>query len=219
MTDSHEVLIAVPCVGPVSFEWAAALAKLYRNAPEGSEILKVGRYSVDEARNQACRLAIRRGFDWIFFLDSDVIPPSDCLPRLMKHDEPIVSGAYINRDLLDCWGDSDNPPEDLVEARLTGAGCLLIQADALRAIPQPWFRLSYPELVKSNPWGDYPIFVTPEDHYFCWKAQKTGFRVLLDNTVRCKHEVIVHASPGYPRPYLELPDAGPSYTELEEERP
>ncbi len=55
-------------------------------------------YAVAEARNIVCDVAIRQNFEWLFFLDHDVLIPRDCFIKLnqymLEKQIPVVSGLY-----------------------------------------------------------------------------------------------------------------------------
>jgi len=146
----------------------------------------------DHARNTGCLKTLELGFDYCFFLDDDIIPPSDTIVRLMNHNLPIVSGMYYRRSSPICpvmmrnvpggkqWISEFKTP-DLMEVDYVGAGCLLIHSSVLKAVPQPWFdwrcdRYDLPELERMS-----------EDFAFCENAKKHGFKTFVDTSIQCKH--------------------------------
>jgi hypothetical protein len=48
------------------------------------------------SRNKILYYAIENGFDYVFMLDSDVVPPREAIEELLKCDKDIVSGLYWN---------------------------------------------------------------------------------------------------------------------------
>jgi GT2 family glycosyltransferase len=161
--------------------------------PEGYRPLVVGGTSVDMARNELVRafLAIPEA-SHLLFLDDDVLPPEDAIPRLMAHDLPIVSGLYFKRGapyvpvawrfargkrVNDGARGGTEPLLDyrpgLQEVAAVGAGLLLIRREVLENIPEPWFATHYP--------------VCSEDAYFCELARAAGFKVYLDADVKAGH--------------------------------
>ena len=186
------ILICVPGMGGVSYEWACRFADLWTNRPPGTERLQLGPYVVDQAREDGCTYALQNGFKWIFFLDNDVLPPADIVQRLLQREKDVVSGLYIRRHqplypyLLKKT--SENPIQfglitgwkagDLVEVDACPAGCMLVSTAVLRQIPQPWF------LWTANRAPDG----VSEDYFFTLKARKFGFRTFVDTAIKCKHE-------------------------------
>lgn len=113
---NKRILIGVPMTGIVRSEWAFgrmcqvipcnwsssdSVHWLPHQAPLG--------YAVAEARNAIINTAVTQGFDWLLFIDHDVIMRPDTFVRInqymMKGDIPVVSGLYFAK----C-----NPPSPLV---------------------------------------------------------------------------------------------------------
>jgi GT2 family glycosyltransferase len=151
----------------------------------------------DHARNTGCLKLLELGWEWLFFLDDDVIPPPDAIIKLMSHKKPIVSGLYYRRyePLAPVMlRDSENGPQwiqefnapDLLEVDYVGAGCLLIHRDVIKQLPPlsnrcQWFewrcdRTDLPHLEK-----------TSEDFTFCKHARNHGFKIYVDTSVQCRH--------------------------------
>ena len=99
--------------------------------------------NVDLSRNILTALALKEKCEWIFFLDSDVIPPLDVIPKLLLHNLPIISALYWRRydHLEPCLYKLSEqgipiPIDDketkygntLREVEACGAGCLLIHS-------------------------------------------------------------------------------------------
>src|SRR5262245_51915746 len=87
----------------------------------------------DNARNHACEVCLGEGFENLFFLDSDVIPPHDAVLRLLAHNKPFISGLYSRRSppvslpvmIKDGGWITNYNPGSIVEADMVGSGCLL----------------------------------------------------------------------------------------------
>lgn len=160
----------------------------------------------DHARNTACQLALENGFEWLFFLDSDVLAPPDAILRLRNHRLPIVSGMYCRRSPPHAvpvmikngnWFTSFTPGE-VVEVDLVGAGCLLIHRTVLEKF--------HPiDPARNKRWFDWRVdmagLVPPgealsEDFSFNHFARKQGWKILVDTGVRCKHVGLAEADLG-----------------------
>lgn len=189
----------------VTMKWAAAYRRLML-PPNSTETLLSG-MTFDHARNTAVESMLKSGFEWIFFLDDDVVCPPDTIHRLLAHQKDIVSGVYYRRAFLPGQkaGDQMAPvmlrykseldaewivqyPQALFEVDLVGAGCLLVHRRVFeRMIPEPlpnrpraWFRW---ELDK-----DVPEPRHSED--FSWARdakRKFGFQIWVDGTIQCEH--------------------------------
>lgn len=129
----RQVLVGILHTEMVPIAWAFGL----RNLQFSGAILPVAGRPYDAARNAICEQALAGGFEWVFMLDSDVIPPHDAVARLLSHNQPIVSGVYARRSpphglpvmqRTEGWGRSwvsSLPPRGLIEVEVVGAGCLL----------------------------------------------------------------------------------------------
>jgi hypothetical protein len=146
----------------------------------------------DHARNAGCEKVLELDFQWLFFLDDDVIPPSDTILRLMSHNKPIVSGIYYRRSppilpvMLNKTSEgkkwiSEYKVPDLLEVDFVGAGCILIHSDVFRKISRPWFEWKVDRY-------DLPIEDRlSEDFSFCELARKSGYKILVDTSIHCRH--------------------------------
>jgi hypothetical protein len=156
----------------------------------------------DHARNTGCLKLLELGYEWLFFLDSDVIPPADAILRLIAHKQPIVSGLYYRRNNPICPVMLRNVPgggrtwvteykiPDLMEVDFVGAGCLLIHRSVIAAMP------SVVGNTNCNRWFEWkvdrddldPRERMSEDFSFCERARKElGLKIFVDTSVQCKH--------------------------------
>jgi hypothetical protein len=130
-------------------------------------------YAVAEARNLAVEQVIKQNFEWLLFIDHDVILPPDCFVKLnqymIKKTYPVISGLYYAK----C-----HPPEPLIyRGRGNGyfadwkmgekvmvdgipMGCTLIHGDVLRAMAEdaPDYKVSNSRMIKKvfdTPFGAY----------------------------------------------------------------
>ena len=145
--------------------------------------------------NDLALQAITTGFDWVFWLDSDMTFQPDILARMMKTAEEknidFLSGLYFRRvqpytpvafDHLevnedgDCeWSNIEEIPEELFEVSGCGFGCVLIKTSVLDAV-----REKYADMFM-------PIAHMGEDLSFCWRARQCGFRIWMDPSIELGH--------------------------------
>lgn len=196
------VLVGVLHVDVVTTAWAMGLRKL--ELPGGGAVVPVAGMPFDMARNVLAMQALDAGAEWLFFLDSDVIPPPDAVRRLIDRDLPIVSGLYARRSpphavpvaiKNGAWLTQYKPGE-LVDVDLVGAGCLLIHHSVLRNLPpvkpgRHWFSWQVDlKGVEPQEW------CLSEDFVWCRWAQKHGYRIILDTSVVCRHVGSAQSTPG-----------------------
>lgn len=136
-----------------------------------------------DQRNNLAQAMLDEGCDWLLFIDSDMVFPSDALLRLLARNTPIVSANYSTRrspaepvafksigTLEKLYTDPDST--GLEECAANGCGLMLIHRSVFETIPKPWFYIPYiPE--KDGFWG--------EDVWFCNAARKEGFNVFVDH--------------------------------------
>lgn len=200
--EQPSVLLAILTREIVTTKWAFGFRNLALPGSSGVSFRSGAPYDV--MRNSACSDALAAGFQWVMFLDDDVIPPSDVFARLVRHDRDIVSGLYYRRQEPICpvamkidaqgqaqWVTSWNPPECLLEIDLVGAGCLLIHRRALEGMPRPWFEW---EIGKAEPATPRGRGAMSEDFAFCANARRAGFAIHLDTSIRCEHVGLGQAS-------------------------
>lgn len=133
------------------------------------------------AREEAVKLAIKDNYDYLMFIDSDMVVPVNLITRLLSHKKPIVSGLAFKRvpDHEPCIFKSLDPPDyyydypqGLVEVAAVGMACTLIDCNVLKALPPPWF---------------LPEGKLGEDMIFCKRASDKGFKSYCDTTMVVGH--------------------------------
>lgn len=139
-----------------------------------------------------------------FFLDSDVIPPPDVIPRLIRHNVPVISGVYHRRSpphglpvMMKPVGKwiTEYPQNRVIDVDVVGAGCLLIRRDVLEKCPPQrqghhWFDW------RVNLNGVHPEPLS-EDFTLCMHLKRTmGIPILVDTSIQCRHVGYSEASYG-----------------------
>ena len=121
-------------------------------------------------------------YDYIMWIDSDIIFNPEDFQKLLDKDLDIVAGLYNAADgnfacrIVD---DSDGKTKQVVgpvEAEWVGMGFMLMKRGVLEAITPPWFQTTVVD-------GQ---FLT-EDIYFCYMARNAGIKVYVDPNVVVKH--------------------------------
>jgi GT2 family glycosyltransferase len=183
-----KTLIAIPTSRDIEIQCAASIIGMEREGRIG--VFCPQSYSIDASRNLIVEHALEIGYDYIMWIDSDMILPKNTLTTLMSHDKDVVSGVYaykligaenaVTKRFKDKAKDiyEDIPLKEITESKRlievdgVGFGCVLTKVDVFRHIKKPWFRYT-PNM--------------GEDIYFCRKAQKAGYQVYLDTSILCGH--------------------------------
>lgn len=179
-------VILIPCGETIPSQ--AVLAFMGMRSPAGTSLhMDPGGTTLAQKRNALVAAALERpNAKWIFFLDSDMVPPPDTLlqllPYLARH--PIIGAAYCARRppyMMECgtaggqiMSFSDATPRNaVVPVAWTGFGCVLIRRDVFEAAPGPWF--------SGNAEG------VDEDGRFCIAAAALGFPTHVHRGVTVGH--------------------------------
>lgn len=161
--------------------------------------------NLSTARNKiAQRFLDESDADWLWLLDADMVFPPDTLDAL-------ISNASIERAPIVgalCFGvnegqlfptmyafqpdESGTPvfcringfrPNVMMPVHATGAACLLIHRDVLRAVRDHKFNAAFPWFQETQ-LGDVPC---GEDITFCLRAGQLGFPIHVDTGVPVGH--------------------------------
>lgn len=190
------VVIGTPHGGDVSPYWVDNFIGLEKPAhADGSAAwsrLSVIRQEVAVARNLiADRFLRETTASHLLFWDDDVLVPSGALFQLLEADAPIVSGFYTSRmppvqpiayKRIAKAGHHYQPIMPVKPGKFLvdgcGAGFLLIRREVFERLSRPWFQFLCGRKKGSN---------VSEDFYFCEKAIKAGFQIVVDSRVSCGH--------------------------------
>ena len=167
------------------------------------------RVSIDRMRNGAAELAVNGAFDYLWFIDDDVIPIPDALTKLLECDADIAAGDVIIRgypfDHM-CFKYTDKKKQNLkalasypkgvkiISVDAVGFSMCLIKVSLLRKLQTPYFI--------TNP-------MSTEDIYFCIKARDfdKNCTIRVNTTLECGHilwpEIISSANKKNYKKYLE----------------
>lgn len=153
----------------------------------------VGNVLTPIARDRIAKMAVDEGMDYLFFIDDDMICPTDLFERLYKHQKDIVGALAFTRfpphkpviyALTQGYDEVEKksyyiskavltyPKDTLVECDAVGFGAVLINVEVLKKMSSPWF-------VAATGAG--------EDIQFCFDAGKAGFKVYMDTSTKLGH--------------------------------
>lgn len=196
------VLVGIPYNGGDDPPCIAALDALdWCGARRDYDIRK--NYGVDMARNRIGARAVAEGYDYLLFVDSDVLLPPDALANLLEHDADVCTGWYLNRHAHSdaertCLyaqgrGWKHYKARDLREKRERGAytlkakggglGCCLIRTDVLDVLRFPWFVWTDNSFDRRTG----KVSSCGEDIDFFNKVEQAGISVYADTRVECEH--------------------------------
>ena len=148
------------------------------------------RQRIIDSRNVLRQKVLDEGYDYLFSLEQDVIPPANVIQNLLSHEKKIVSGVYFSyqtnngitllvpllwkksgKDNVRFMLEREVSEHKLIEVGAAGLGCILIHRDVLKKIK---FRFD-----KENKGFD--------DMWFCSDSFNEGFKIFADTSVKCRH--------------------------------
>lgn len=188
------VVLGMPTMGSVQAKTFEALMKIKKG--EHKLFTLITEYSlVYMARDNIVKKMLENPeADYLWFVDSDIIPPTETLLALIEDDVDVVSAVYpyrtdgddgiigASKDLvpylpndLIAYDDQGNPKAKMLNAGRVGMGCCLIKREVLEKVMQA-----------------YGTCFTPfqnmgEDYSFSDRAREQGFELWIDGGVWCKH--------------------------------
>jgi len=144
--------------------------------------------------------ALEGSYDYLFFVDDDIILPADALERLLETaradaQTAVVGGLYYSRDsarpiAVADWNSADTSTAHIPAFTSTstgvvdgiGFGCALLRVAPARALTAPYFPAHV--YIES---GARSARLCDEDYLYCERVRRAGNLVRLDARVRCGH--------------------------------
>jgi hypothetical protein len=198
---THRIILGVATAGAPTRPFLDALAAL--RLPQSVETLErsiVSGNFVPAQRELIAQDAIEGNFDFLFFLDDDMVFPPNTLSSLietMQRDPQtaVVGALYYSRDSIRPMAVANWNSDDTTSAAIPafradstdvvdgiGFGCALLRVSALRALEPPYFPVHiYMERSTRT------VRLCDEDYLYCERIRKAGGIVRLDARVRCTH--------------------------------
>ena len=186
-----KVLLGMPCMRSIPFKTAVSLL---RTVQKGAvEPLMIEGSLVYDSRDAIAKFAVENGFDYILYVDSDMVFDSNDLNRLLAHDVDICTGLYVTRN-----GENNNviysdvitrrrfpyrEPKLITDMATSGYGQVsacgfgfcLIKTSVIKSMLKRYKSLFEPQ------WG------MGEDIAFCIRARKCGYKIMIDRDVKLGH--------------------------------
>ena len=178
-----KVLICIPTRGMLYYKVAAFVAS---QAEMGfPSLYSSSSYGTEAARKKLTNTFLKFDYDYLFFLDDDVVPPNDVIGRLLKHDVDICTAEYPmlqegelkSHCSLDGFHLSLGAYEGTMEIEKCGLGACLIKRKVVEACKDDF----------GFEFDDQGNVVKSEDYWFCEKARAKGYKIFADFDVVCKH--------------------------------
>jgi GT2 family glycosyltransferase len=195
------VILGIATAGSPTKPFLDSLAamRLPQNVQTLERSIAVGNF-IPAQRELIARDAIDGTYDYLFFLDDDIVFPPNTLASLIETMEgdpatAVVGGLYYSRDSIRPMAVSDWNPNDTSSAAIPafstastdpvdgiGFGCALLRVSALRGLTAPYFPVHiYIERATRR------VRLCDEDYRYCARIRAAGHRIRLDARIRCTH--------------------------------
>lgn len=184
------VVVGMPTTGEVPIRVVASIVNMTKQNPH-IEFYFDENSLVYDSRNAMIEQAILDDFDYILFVDSDVIFPADAVLQLLADKKDIVTGVYYERKgkhrpvlFKNVKPRNGNEPpsadfvdkvEPLMEVDACGMGFCLIKLDSIKPVIAKYL----------SPFE--PYIGLGEDISFCYKCKQEGLRIWADSRFELKH--------------------------------
>ena len=200
------LLIAIPCMDNVRWEFAQSLTKLCKRLSEIGIDYDVHFHEgslIYMARDELANVAIDEGYTHVLWLDSDIQFSSDIVEILYGKKKAFITGIYRSRRkpfAICIYSDLEHGqrqitlPNELFTIDACGFGCVLMETDVLK-------------IVRRN----YGVFFLPtvsagEDIAFCKRWTDLGFSIYADPDARCGHITCIPITPKDTLPITQYMD-------------
>ena len=193
-----KTLIAIPCMDMLPAVFMRSLLQMQIIGEVDYDIVTSS--LIYDARNLILQRALEGNFDFILWLDSDMVIPYDAMWKLkigIENGYDMVSGLYFKRkppydpviykrcELVKLDGGKldpvaetfeDYPRNNLFEIDGCGFGCTLMTTDLARRVAEQLGKLPF-----------MPVGGFGEDLSFCMRAKRVGGRIGCDSSVKAGH--------------------------------
>lgn len=186
-----KVLCCIPTLGTIRIELAQRLYQWKAQYGNFFDIYPSSVRPLFAARNDCVKVFLNSDASYLFFVDSDAVPPANAIEMLLSHgfDKKIVGGLcpIIKQDsdgqlkkiyltlkkVKDGYKLIDEELRGLIQVDATGATCVMIHKSVLKKVHPPWFHN------------------LAEDFYFYEKAKASGFDIFVDCNCKVVHYKVV----------------------------
>lgn len=194
------IMIGVPCYSYVEADCMKSISDLI--IPDGVEVvleIALG-YTVATARNELTRRAIAGNYDYLFWVDADIILPRTALIQLLAIDADLSTGWYSKKipnqkdPIIELYGPDKLLQQNMVNLTVSdldkaqaafpilgcGLGCTLQKVSTLRKLTED-NKEAFIYVIEDKK------ALCSEDLYMCLNMTKAGFTMKADPRLKCPH--------------------------------
>ncbi len=139
-----KITILIPSNKPIRPKTVQSLMDMIAISPyEFLVILAEEGYTPSEKRNYGIVRALNEEWDYIFFVDDDMVFPPETLTTLIGRNKDIIGGLYYmkHEPLIPVveLSEGQEIKDDVFQVNGAGAGLLLCKTEIFKKIRGPWF--------------------------------------------------------------------------------
>lgn len=186
-----KILLGMPCMRTIPYKTTMSLLRTVKQGVVDPMLVEGS--LIYDSRDTIAEFAVNNGYDYVLFVDSDMVFDKTDIEKLVRHDADIVSGLYVTRN-----GENmnvaynkiitrrrfpfrapklfaDNGVTGYAEIAACGFGFCLIKTDVIKRMAK-----RYKSLFE-------PFKGVGEDIAFCIRAKRCGYKIMIDRDVRLGH--------------------------------
>lgn len=153
---------------------------------------------IDNVRNKCINRFLAGDYDYILTIDSDIVPPDNCIEAFLRWEKPIVNavsfsfqygypfavildkeaGGYVSKKLNG---------ERLVECQATGAACMLIERKVLTEMKDYLLQTTGKTMFYETKYNEKGELSWGQDFIFCENAMAIGYKIHVDTHILTDH--------------------------------
>lgn len=183
--DKTKIIVGIPTASDyLHRKFVQSLMSLKYPSNADVDINVVAGYQLPFARNRIVQRALESNSDYVFFIDADMVFPTDLLGKLLNHNVPMVNALAFRRTspnypCIFKWNEKEKCYETmtytsgLLEVDATGMAAHLIKTEVFKKMKQPWYY--------------YRDNLFSSDLTFCENARKAGYKILIDTDIKIGH--------------------------------
>ncbi len=184
---SAKILIGLPVYKTISAKTAFSLIEMIRATKRETQVLFQDGVFVHQNQNIIAEYAIENSFDYVLFVEHDMIFEPDTLNKLLADNKDVVCANYNFRSEPRCSMVFDKElknipfkeiPKATFEAGAVPTGITLIKTEVFKKLKKPYFFYEYNEEGQMK---------TSQDVYFSLKARDAGFSLWCNPNIETGH--------------------------------
>lgn len=203
------VLIGITTAESVHHEVLEALFNMKRPNNVRVDLKIIHAYQVSTGRNELAIYALSNHYDYLFFVDSDVVIPDYTLERLLQANVLVINGTYPRKEIGTITSKtpfttlykhdsrglnkinfspyfmniSELPESGIVPVDAAGLGCTLIHCSVFNILDyNNWFHFC-----EEQPQINHGPYCLGEDLYFYRECLRHDIQPYAEGSVRCEH--------------------------------